>query len=164
MIVPENTLKTDTYIEKKIKAYFKAKLPQYVAGDDAWKINWHPNISFERPDDLYWLDFFFLPGTPYQQEIGNWGRNRWTGILQINICVPKNEMTVEDDVDSDEDDTFGTSAMDTCFNDIAKVFRRGVTFDGIRIHKTYRNTSAMQVYDDFCCLPVTIEWQADLNN
>lgn len=164
MAFSKETLKTDTYVEKKLKQYFKDNLPQYVQGENAWGINWHPNIAFKRPDDLYWLDFFFLPNVPFQQELGTTGRNRWKGILQINICVPKNEMTVEDDVDSDEDDDFGTSAMDICYNDIARVFKRGVIFDGIRIHKTYRNTSALQVYDDFCCLPVTIEWQSDLSN
>ena len=156
--------KTDTYVEKKMKEHFKEALPQYVEGDDAWKINWHPNVAFERPDDLYWLDFFFLPGIPYQQELGNGGRNRWTGVLQINICVPKDDTSLDDGVDSDGDDDFGSSAMDTCYNDIAEAFRRGTVFDGIRIHKCYRNTSAMQTYDDFCCLPVTIEWQADLSN
>lgn len=157
----ELTIKTDTYVEKKIKNYFKANLPQYIEGDDKWAINWSPNISFDRPDDLYWLDFFFSSNPPVQQELGTGGRNRWTGYIQINICVPLNEMTLDDEED---DDTFGTSAMDKCFNDIAKVFRRGVIFDGIRIHKCYRNSSALQSYDDFCCLPVIIEWQADLSN
>lgn len=159
-----SALKTDTYIEKKLKKRFAEALPQYVEGDEAWKINWHPNMAFERPDDLYWLDFFFLPGIPYQQELGNEGRNRWAGIMQINICTPKDDMTVEDGMDDEGDDDYGSSAMDRCYNDIAQAFRRGTTFDGIRIYKTYRNTSAMQVYDDFCVLPVTIEWQADLSN
>ena len=160
----EKTLVTDTYIEKKLKKYFRDNLPQYVEGPDAWKVNWSPNIAFERPSDLYWLDLFFIPGEPFQQELGNWGRNRWSGILQVNIYTPKSEVTVEDGIDTDEDDDFGTSAMDRCYNDIAEVFKRGVVFDGIRIHKCYRNTSALQVYDDFCALPVTIEWQADLSN
>jgi hypothetical protein len=84
--------------------------------------------------------------------------------MQINICVPLNEATTEESEETEGDDTFGTSAMDTCYNDIARVFRRGVIFDGIRIYKTYRNPSAMQVYEDFCCMPVSIEWQADLSN
>jgi hypothetical protein len=162
----KDTFLSDTYIEKQLIKYFKQNLPSYVKGDDAWKINWHPNVSFERPDDLYWLDFFFLSNEPYQQELGTGGRNRWTGILQINICVPKDEFQLpnDDEEDDDESVTFGTSAMDTCYNDIAKVFRRGTIFNGIRISRTYRTTSAMQVYDDFCCMPVTIEWQADLSN
>lgn len=152
------TLVTDLFVEKKIKQYFIDNLPQYVEGDEAWKINWSPNMAFERPDDLYWLDFFFLPNTPYQQEIGWGARNRWTGIMQINICVPK------DDTLSTEDNVFGNSAMDLCYEDIAKVFKRGTIFNGIRIAKTCRETSAMQVYDDFVCLPVSIYWQADLSN
>lgn len=155
---------TSTYIDKKIKEYFKKNLPQYIEGDDAWGINWNPNISFKRPDDLYWLDFFFVPSEPKQIELGNNGRNRWSGFMQINICVPRNEATTEESGDDSDDDTFGTSAMDNCYNDIARVFKRGVTFDGIRIYKTYSITSAMQVLDDFCSLPVRIEWQTDLNN
>ena len=158
------TYKSDTYIEKKLKKFFCDNLPQYVEGDDAWGINWHPNIAFERPDDLYWLDFFFIPAEPFQQELGTGGRNRWRGILQINICVPLNEATTDVSGETEDEDIFGTSAMDKCYNDIARVFRRGVIFNGIRIHKTYRNTSAMQFYDDFCALPVTIEWQSDLSN
>lgn len=160
----EKTFKSDTYIDKKIKEFFKKNLPQYIDGEDAWGINWNPNISFKRPEDLYWLDFFFLPNQPTQQELGTDGRNRWRGIMQINICVPLNEATTEESEETEGDDTFGTSAMDTCYNDIARVFRRGVIFDGIRIYKTYRNPSAMQVYEDFCCMPVSIEWQADLSN
>ena len=159
-----DTFKSDTYIEKQIISYFKENLSQYVEGPDAWKINWHPNMAFERPDDLYWLDFFFLPNAPVQQELGTGGRNRWSGIVQINICVPKDEHSSEESEETEDDDTYGTSAMDNCYNDIARVFRRGVIFKGIRINKTYRTTSAMQVYDDFCSVPVTIEWVADLSN
>jgi len=159
-----NKLKTSTYIDKKIKQYFKDNLSQYVEGDDAWGINWNPNIAFKRPDDLYWLDFFFNPSEPAQIELGTKGRNRWVGFMQINICVPLNEATIEEAEADSDDDTFGTSAMDTCYNDIARVFKRGVIFNGIRINKTYSIPSAMQVLDDFCSLPVRIEWQADLSN
>lgn len=157
-------LKTDTYIDKKIKEYFKANLPQYIEGDDAWSICWNSNMTFTLPDDLYWLEFTFKPGVPSQGELGNTGRNRWDGEMQIDICVPINEATTEESGDDEDDDTFGTSAMDTCYNDIAKVFKRGVTFDGIRIYKTYRNSSAMQVYEDFCKMPVLIQWRAYLSN
>lgn len=154
----EKTILTDVYVEKKFKEYFKSKLSSYVEGEDSWHINWNPAKAFVRPDDLYWLDFYFLPNVPNQMELGTWGRNRWTGVVQINVCVPLDTSA------EDEEDIEDNSAMDTCFLDISRVFRRGVIFNGIRINKCYRNTSALQTYEDFCCLPVTIEWVADLSN
>lgn len=154
----KETLVTDLFVEKKIKEYFRDNLSQYVKGDDAWKINWTANKTFERPADLYWLDFKFLANPPFQQELGTGGRNRWQGIMQINICVPR------DDASGDVSNDFEDSAMDICYQNIAKVFRRGVIFNGIRIIKCCRNTSAMQFYDDFCLLPVSIYWQSDLSN
>lgn len=164
----EKTYLSDTYIEKKIKQYFKTHLSQYCVGDDAWSIMWSPNMAFERPDDLYWLDMAFNSNPPTQREIGTYGRNAWNGYLQIGICVPLNETSLIDEDAENEDDNdipvFGNSSMDKCFNDIARVFRRGVIFDGIRIVKCCRYTSALQIYDDFCRLPVRIFWQADLSN
>lgn len=154
----EKTFIPVTYVEKTIKKYFLTNLPQYCEGDDAWTIHWNPTVTFSRPDDLYWLDFFFMNNEPFQQELGTGGRNRHKGVLQINICTPLDAVKVT------EDDPIGTSPMDICADDIARIFRRGVTFDGIRIVKCYKETSALEVYDDFCCLPISIYWEADLSN
>lgn len=154
----EKTFVPVTYIEKKIKHYFLDKLPQYCSGDDAWELHWNPVKTFTRPDDLYWLDFFFMNNEPFQQELGTGGRNRHKGILQINICTPL------DDTKENEEDPIGTSSMDVCADDIARVFRRGVIFDGIRIVKCHKYTSALEVYDDFASLPLRIFWEADLSN
>lgn len=152
---------SDLYIENTLKNMFAEKLPQYVKGDDAWKINWNPNVVFERPDDLYWMDIFFIANEPYQAELGTDGRNVWTGFMQININVPKNDVVSG----FDENGIYNEqSAMNKCYEDIAKVFRRGVIYKGVRIVKTSRNTSALQVYDDFCSMPVTIRWKAYLSN
>lgn len=155
----EQTYTPVTFVEKRIKEYFLEKLPQYCEGEDAWTIHWSQSKTFTRPDDLFWLDFFFIPSEPFQQELGTGGRNRHKGIMQINICVP-----YDADISEDDDDVIGTSPMDICADDIARVFRRGVIFNGIRIVKFSKDSSALQMYDDFCCLPVSIYWEADLSN
>lgn len=151
------TFISDVFVEKKIKEYFVDNLKQYCEGDDAWKIHWNPVGTIERPDDLYWLDLHFVTNEPFQRELGTYGRNHWSGFLQVRINTPLDEADLEggDSVNS---------AMNHCYEDIARVFRRGTIFNGIRIIKTCRYTSAMQVEDDFCSLPVRIYWEADLSN
>lgn len=155
--------KTEDEIREELESILGKKIVDKI-NEDGWKINWHPNLSFIRPDDLYWMDFHFLTNDPMQIELGTGGRNRWSGFLQINICVPKNEMSLDKSGDESESDIFGSSAMDKCYLDISRVFRRGTIFDGIKIFKTRRYTSAMQVEEDFCWCPVRIMWTADLSN
>ena len=109
-----------------------------------------PNEDFERPkDDLglndYWYELYFIPAEPNQIELGTKGRSRWVGIMQINICLPK---------------TWGTEELYARYDEVAKLFRSGLILEGVRIIRTYRSTSIND--DDYFCLPVTIEWQADL--
>lgn len=105
-----------------------------------------PNEVFTKPDDGYWYELYFIPAEPLQIELGTEARSRWTGILQINICVPKDS---------------GTKPINERYNNIEKLYRRGLILDGLRIMRTYR-TSA---YDDgdYYVMPVTVEWQADLD-
>lgn len=149
---------TASYVDKRIKERFKKELSKYCEGDDAWSIHWSPTTAFERPDDLYWMEFFFMPFETSQVEIGTWGRNRFEGFMQINICVPLNS-----DIVSDED-PIGCSPVFSVSADIERVFKRGTIFNGIRVVRYQEATSALQVYDDFCFLPVRIFWQVDLTN
>lgn len=110
-----------------------------------------PNEDFNRPkDDLgindYWYELYFIPAAPNQIELGTTGRSRWVGIMQINVCLPK---------------TWGTEELYERYDEIAKLFRSGLILEGVRIVRTYRSTSIDS--DDYFCLPVTIEWQADLD-
>lgn len=104
-----------------------------------------PNIAFTKPEDGYWYELFFIPAEPLQIELGTEARSRWIGILQINVCVPKNS---------------GTTPLNNRYENIAKLFRSGLIFNGIRIVRTYR-TSALDD-GDYYVLPVSVEWQADL--
>ena len=110
-----------------------------------------PNEAFNRPkDDFglndYWYELYFIPAAPNQIELGTTGRSRWVGIMQINICLPK---------------TWGTEELYARYDEIAKLFRSGLILEGVRIVKTYRSASIND--KDYFCLPVTIEWQADLD-
>ncbi|MBQ0112963.1 MAG: hypothetical protein KBT03_07525 [Bacteroidales bacterium] len=104
------------------------------------------NEAFVRPDDGYWYEVSVIPSAPQQIELGTEARSRWYGILQVNICVPKDS---------------GTRAMNERFDAIAKHFRSGLILEGVRIVKTYR-TSAVDD-GDFLVLPVTVEWWSDLD-
>ena len=105
-----------------------------------------PNKPFERPDDGYWYELFFIPAVPVQKELGKDGRLLWIGVLQINICVPKND---------------GTEALNNRYDKVSSLFRSTSFIDGVRIHRTYR-TSALDD-EDFYVLPVSVEWQAYLD-
>lgn len=107
----------------------------------------YPNKAFTRPEKNYWFEIHFLPTMPYQQELGQTGKNRWNGILQIDICVPKNT---------------GTDALNARFNKIYETFKRGYITNGLRIISVGR-TSA-RTAEDYCFQSVSIAWQADLEN
>lgn len=110
-----------------------------------------PNEDFIRPVDengsnLSWYELYFIPARPNQIELGTKGRSRWFGLMQVNICVPR---------------TWGTQELYQRYDDIAALFRSGLILEGVRIVRTYRSSALDD--DDFYCLPVTIEWQADLD-
>lgn len=92
-----------------------------------------------------WYEVYFTPTAPNQIELGTKGRNRWTGFLQINICVPTN---------------WGTSELLYRYDEIAELFRQGMVIDGVRIHRVYRGPNLTE--SDFTWCPVTVEWKADL--
>lgn len=105
-----------------------------------------PNESFERPDDGYWYELHPIPAKSMDIELGTKARSRWIGILQVNICVPKNS---------------GSTPLNERYDEIAKHFRRGLVIDGVRIISSDR-TSAMDD-GDYYVMPVSIVWQADLD-
>lgn len=101
-----------------------------------------------KSEDFIWFEIFPLHSQPHQQELGTTGRNRWTFGLQININSPRN---------------FGTYDIDTVYDAIAKQFKRGDIFDGIRVVQTAYRSSA-RLLDDYYSEPVTVMVQADLDN
>ena len=105
-----------------------------------------PNEAFTRPEDGYWYELHMIPSVPEQIELGTTGRSRWTGIMQINICVPKDS---------------GTRAINARFNAIAALFRSGLYIHGVRVVRTYRSSALDD--GDSTVVPVSVEWWADLD-
>lgn len=110
-----------------------------------------PNMDFTRPVDAkgnntFWYELYFIPAPPTQIELGTTARSRWCGIMQVNVCIPK---------------TWGTEELYARYDEIASKFRSGLILEGARITRTYRS-AALDDKDSYC-LPVTIEWQADLD-
>ena len=146
---------TDTYAEELLINKFlelDGLTKTAISDDDSDSVEYYypevalPNEAFTRPEDGYWYEIFLLPTMPNQIELGTEGRSRWTGIMQINICVPKDS---------------GTRSLNARYDAIADLFRSGLYINGIRIIRTYR-TSALYD-DDFTVLPVSVEWWADLD-
>ena len=159
---------TDTYIWQKVRQRFLAidatyedqygqKIPVIRTSEDE-----HGNLDYENvvepngtktTDDLassdkIWFEIFPLHAQPRQQELGTTGRNRWTFGLQINVNSPRN---------------LGTFASDTVYDEIAKQFRRGDIFDGIRVSQSASRSSA-RIQTTYYSEPVTVMVQADLDN
>lgn len=128
----------------------------YDDKEDFVELNMYPNVafpnsSFIRPqgddgNNINWYEIFFIPGRPVQIELGTTGRSRWVGVMQVNICIPKE---------------WGTDELLDRYDEVAKLFKSGLIIEGVRIARTYRSVSLDN--DDYYCLPVSIEWQADLD-
>lgn len=154
---------TDTYIEQQIIERFLTITDTFDDGDNTPVITspvtdtdgnvtypniQFPNMSFKRPVSGIWFEIFFLPSMPQQQEIFSAGRNRWNGLVQINVNYPKDS---------------GTYEPNFAFDCIAGKFRRGDIFNGIRVQQSAYRSSAL-IHDDYYSMPVTIWCQADLDN
>lgn len=143
---------TDTEVETFLINHFETECASLLTSKIVNSKTVYTNVSFQnksftRPSDGYWFELIFLPTTPYQQELGHDGGNRWNGILQVNICIPQNT---------------GTAAANARYNKIYSAFPRGFITNGIRI-LSVAHTSARAV-DDYCSMSVSIAWQADLAN
>ena len=138
---------TDVEIEKAATEHF-LKMEGLTINEDGS----HPEVcleneEFERPDDGYWYEVYFIPSSPEQIELGTTARSRWLGLLQINICTPKNA---------------GTAPALDRYKSIAEHFRTGMYIENkVRVVKTSR-TSAIED-GDFYVTPVTVELLANLD-
>ena len=155
---------TDTYIWQKVRQRFLSIDATYEDGTDIIQKEYDgdevtaytnvvdPNDIEKREvlasKDNIWFEIFPIHSQPFQQEWGMKGRNRWTFGLQININSPRN---------------MGTYDIDTVYDAIARRFKRGDIFDGIRVLKTAYRSSA-RLLDDYFSEPVTVMVQADLDN
>lgn len=137
---------TDAYCEKQLVEKFKELEGLTVTEDGKFPEVAFPNLNFERPEDGYWYELFFIPGQPVQVELGSEGRSRWVGDLRINVCTPKNS---------------GTESANDRYESIAKLFRSGSYINGVRIIKTSRSSAIED--GDYYVLPVDVSFWADLD-
>lgn len=139
---------TDVTVEKILKQSFldiRPPLARRKKGKDEYENVSFPNTTFTRPKGM-WYEIAFLGNPPNQNELGTGGRSRWTGIMQISICYPKG---------------IGTQGVDEAFERIASHFARSSQHNGVRVKRTYR--SSARLYDDYYSVPVSVEWEADLD-
>lgn len=137
---------TDAYCETQLIEKFKGLEGLTVTEDGRYPEVAFPNMNFERPDDGYWYELYFLPGQPVQVELGTEGRNRWVGVLRVNVCTPKNS---------------GIESANDRYELIAKHFRSGLYINGVRIIRTSRSSAIED--GDYYVLPVDISFWADLD-
>ncbi len=137
---------TDVIVERSLRQAFIGIHPPLVRMSRGRFENVaFPNETFVRPKGM-WYEVSFIGDRPYQQELGTAGRSRWTGIMQINVCYPKG---------------IGTQGIEDAFERIASHFSRGSVHEGIRVRRTYR--SSARSFDDYYSVPVSVEWEADLD-
>ena len=114
--------------------------------------------DFHRPDPTVtgcWYELHFLPAHPQMAELGKTAMNEWTGIFQINVCVPKNIRTYTPDLGVQD-------YVDNAYVSIAEVMKRGVIKDRVHITGVGR-TSAIDSGDYFS-VPISVSWYANLAN
>lgn len=139
---------TDVVVERILRQAFLGITPplaRKVKGKGVYENVSFPNETFTRPNGM-WYEVAFIGDRPSQVELGTDGRSRWTGILQISVCYPKG---------------IGTKGIEDAFDRISSRFTRGSIHDGVRIRRVYR--SSARTYDDYYSVPVSVEWEADLD-
>lgn len=114
--------------------------------------------DFHRPDPSVtgcWYELHFLPAQPTMAEIGRTAMNEWTGVFQINVCVPKTIRTYTPE--------YGVQDyVDNAYVSIAEVMKRGVIKDRVHITGVGR-TSAID-NEDYYSVPISVSWYANLAN
>lgn len=105
------------------------------------------NQAFKRPENLYWFNLWFVPSLPMDSVSLNANGKMWTGVFQMDICVPKNT---------------GTKAAYNRFRAIQKHFKTGFIAPGIRVVSLGRGP--LMDAEDYVQLPVSLVWQAFLRD
>ena len=141
---------TDSYVENILLEHFKKLEGLLINEDDLGNKLYpevaFPNEAFERPEDGYWYELYFIPSKPLDLVVvSSVEHRRWLGIMQVNICVPKNS---------------GIKPLQDRFDNIANLYRVGLMIGKVRITNVSK-TSALED-GDYYVLPVSITWQADL--
>ena len=99
---------TDAVIASRLKTALLAVLPASRCA--------FANERFVPPnDERAWFEIDFIPGEPTPAGLGTEAQNRWVGLMQITICIPKG---------------VGNGEAVTIYEMLATTFARGVVVDG----------------------------------
>lgn len=114
--------------------------------------------NFTRPSCGYWYEIKNLPLQPTTPEIFKGSMNKWSEIMQINICVYKDIKTRRSSHTNYEVDFY----MKNAYAAIAEVMKRGVILD--RVHITKVGKSSAIDNGDYYSMPISVNWYAILTN
>ena len=122
---------------------------EVIGGKTVYKNVNRENISFTRPDDLYWFNVWFIPSRPKELVSFKSSGELWRGILQIDICTPNN---------------IGKDALNERYKKVYECFPRGYIKDenGLSVRITAVGRSVLQTFDDYSSLSVSVAWEAYL--
>ena len=111
--------------------------------------------TLDRTDK--YIEIEFIRKGSEKKELGRDGFNKWSGIMQLNICV-----VTSDSVNSTESMTTNDN-INVIYNKIYDTFKGGTYINGVRIIKTYKNTGR-KINDDTFVVPVSVVWNAFMEN
>lgn len=107
-----------------------------------------PNVTFSKPSTGQWFELNLLVNAPNAITTGEEHINEWTGILQIDLCVPLN---------------VGYDQIDNQYNCILQLYPEGLFVDDyIHIEKCYSPSESAE--EDCYRKIVRIQWTADVDN
>jgi hypothetical protein len=109
------------------------------------------NSEYAKTVGTGWLRETFLPAEPMQADLGTSGRNRFSGIYQIDVF---------------EETGKGSNAAETMAETLLVAFKRGTTMASsgvtVRVEKAWRSPAVQE--GDRYQVPVTVRWFAYVAN
>lgn len=149
---------TQTSCEKTLTDLFKTIDLVFWAEDVGQELISEPFEDFTKPSCGYWYEIKHIPRDPTTPEIFKGAMNRWSGIMQINICVYK-DIRTRRSTHSDQGVDF---YVENAYAAIAEVMKRGVILD--RVHITKVGKSSAIDNGDYYSVPISVNWYAILEN
>lgn len=149
---------TQNDCEETLVNLFKTIDLHFYSEDVNQKVISEEYEDFVKPACGYWYEIKHLPVQPETPEIFKGAMNKWSGIMQVNICVYKDIKTRR----SSHTDKGVDFYVKNAYAAIAEVMKRGVILD--RVHITKVGKSSAIDNGDYYSVPVSINWYAHLEN
>lgn len=107
---------------------------------------YYVNENFTKPSDCRWFEVSFMCNEPKPVSSFGDAQDRYTGILQIDVCTPLNK---------------GESESKAKCTWIKKLFGRGATFGDITVNSC--SISSKEEQSDHLRTTVRVNWDADID-